>query len=258
MFEQALMDTAIPAARKRNALLGVMTQATLLTAAVMIPMMFPEMLPMARLREGLTAPPPPLPPRHIETQIVSVQRASATPLRPNVFTEPTSMPPVAQAIEDPPPAMTAQASGPGDGVVGAVGIGDGTSSSHLLRDIVSSAERARPVAPPPVAVAAPPKPTAEPKAPLRVSSGVQEAMLIRRIVPEYPPMAKTMRVQGTVQLVGHISSDGRIRELKVLSGHPLLVKAALEAVSQWVYRPTMLNGEPVEVIAPITVTFTLR
>ena len=76
--------------------------------------------------------------------------------------------------------------------------------------------------------------------------------------PVYPPLARAARISGAVELTGVIATDGRIRELRVVSGHPLLAKAALEAVRQWVYEPTVLNGEPVEVIAPITVHFQLN
>ena len=105
---------------------------------------------------------------------------------------------------------------------------------------------------------APAKAKAADTAPMKVSSGIQEAKLLRRIVPIYPQMAIIARIQGTVHLVGVISKEGTIRELQVIDGSPLLVKAALDAVRQWVYKPTLLSGEPVEVIAPITVTFTLN
>jgi len=108
--------------------------------------------------------------------------------------------------------------------------------------------------PKPLAAAEPAQP---PAAPIRVSQGVLAAKLIRKIVPVYPPLARQARIQGTVRLVGPVDRDGTIQQLRVLSGHPLLVEAALAAVRQWVYRPTLLNGEPVQVLAPIDVTFTL-
>jgi protein TonB len=93
---------------------------------------------------------------------------------------------------------------------------------------------------------------------MRVSGPVQEAKLLRKIIPVYPQLAIAARVQGTVHLVGVIAKDGTLRDLQVIDGSPLLIKASLDAVKQWVYRPTFLGGEPVEVIAPITVTFTLN
>ena len=95
-------------------------------------------------------------------------------------------------------------------------------------------------------------------APVPISSGVQEAKLIRRVTPVYPPQAIRMRVSGSVHLAAIIGADGRIRELQVLGGHPFLVQAAVNAVREWVYMPTMLNGAPVEVMTDITVTFYLK
>jgi protein TonB len=93
--------------------------------------------------------------------------------------------------------------------------------------------------------------------PVVVGGDVQSAKLLRQIVPPYPPPARQLRISGTVHLLGIIAKDGTIQRLQVLSGHPLLRQAALDAVSQWVYRPTVLNGQPVEVEAPIDVIFTL-
>ncbi len=95
-------------------------------------------------------------------------------------------------------------------------------------------------------------------APIRVSIGVQEAMLIHRVTPVYPPPAIKLHISGVVHLAAIIGADGRIRELQVLGGHPYLVQAAVNAVREWVYRPTMLSGAPVEVMTEITVTFSLR
>jgi protein TonB len=100
-------------------------------------------------------------------------------------------------------------------------------------------------------------PTAPPSGPVRVSLGVQMAKLVRKVIPGYPPLAKTARVSGVVHLLGVIAKDGTIQNLQLISGHPLLARAAIEAVSQWIYLPTLLNGQPVEVIAPIDVNFTL-
>ena len=93
---------------------------------------------------------------------------------------------------------------------------------------------------------------------VKLGGNVLEAKLVRRILPEYPRLARDMRISGTVKLVGIVSRDGTVRELKVLEGHPLLVKSAVAAVMQWLYTPTLLNGGPVDVIAPIDVHFTLR
>ena len=90
-----------------------------------------------------------------------------------------------------------------------------------------------------------------------VGGDVQAAKLVKKIVPQYPPLARAARVSGTVHLLGIISKDGTIEQLQVVSGNPLLIEAAVNAVRQWIYRPTLLNGVAVEVIAPIDVIFTL-
>ena len=83
------------------------------------------------------------------------------------------------------------------------------------------------------------------------------AMVVRKVIPIYPAIARTAGISGVVRLIGTIGKDGRIENLQVVSGHPMLARAALEAVQQWIYKPTLLNGMPVEVIAPIEVNFTL-
>jgi protein TonB len=104
---------------------------------------------------------------------------------------------------------------------------------------------------------APASDVAKPEAPVLVGGAVQAAKLLKQVVPMYPQPARQLRISGTVHLLGIIAKDGTIQRLQALSGHPLLRQAAIEAVSQWVYRPTVLNGQPVEVEAPIDVIFTL-
>lgn len=83
------------------------------------------------------------------------------------------------------------------------------------------------------------------------------AKLLKKVIPAYPALAKGARVSGVVRLLGVIAKDGTIQNLQLISGHPLLAHAAMEAVSQWIFQPTLLNGQPVEVVAPIDVNFTL-
>ncbi|HVO99819.1 MAG TPA: M56 family metallopeptidase [Bryobacteraceae bacterium] len=92
---------------------------------------------------------------------------------------------------------------------------------------------------------------------IRVGGNVQAINLIKKVTPTYPPEAKLARIQGTVRFTATIGKDGAIIDLEVVSGHPLLVESAKEAVSQWVYKPTLLNGNPVEVITQIDVNYTL-
>jgi protein TonB len=110
-------------------------------------------------------------------------------------------------------------------------------------------------APPPP----PPKPSERPQTPqrIRVGGAVEAANIIRAPRPVYPQLAKQARIQGTVRFTAIIGKDGTVQNLELVSGHPLLVSAAQEAVKQWVYKPTTLNGEPVEVITQIDVNFTL-
>jgi TonB family protein len=107
------------------------------------------------------------------------------------------------------------------------------------------------IAPPP-----PPKPVK--RDPIRVGGNVQESKLIRKVEPVYPELAKRARVQGSVILVVTVDEEGNVADIKVTKGHPLLDEAAKSAVSQWKYSPTLLNGEPVPVIATVTVIFNLK
>jgi protein TonB len=120
-------------------------------------------------------------------------------------------------------------------------------------EIAEGGKSQSPVEPPRIAQPAQPE-----KRVVRLSEPVIEAQLISRVEPQYPPLAIQTRTEGTVRLHAIISREGRITSLDVLSGHPFLVKAALDAVRQWRYRPTMLNGEPVEVETFITVIFRLH
>jgi protein TonB len=92
---------------------------------------------------------------------------------------------------------------------------------------------------------------------IRVGGNVQSANLVTKVTPAYPPEAKEARIQGTVRFDAVIGKDGAIQSLTLVSGHPLLVPAATDAVKQWVYKPTLLNGQPTEVQTQIDVNFTL-
>jgi periplasmic protein TonB len=111
------------------------------------------------------------------------------------------------------------------------------------------------VQPPPAQVVK--APPAAPAAPIRVGTGVQTAKLIFGPRPAYPPLARAARIQGTVRIQAVIGRDGAIKNLELIGGPPLLLAVAMEAVRQWRYKPTLLNGEPVEVITVIDVNFTL-
>jgi TonB family protein len=97
------------------------------------------------------------------------------------------------------------------------------------------------------------------KLPQRVhsSQGVTEGLLVRSVAPEYPTLTRMAKVQGSVVMSAVIGTDGKIKDLKVQSGHPMLAQAALDAVKQWEYKPYLLDGVPVEVDSQITVNFQL-
>jgi protein TonB len=142
------------------------------------------------------------------------------------------------------------------GVVGGVpgGVPGGTPGG-VIGGIIGAAAAAAPPPPPPAVKEAP-----KPVTPKRITVGgnVQQAMLISQPKPIYPPLAKQARISGTVRFTAIIGRDGTIQNLQLISGHPLLVQSATEAVKQWRYKPTLLNGEPVEVVTQIDVNFTLN
>jgi protein TonB len=131
-------------------------------------------------------------------------------------------------------------------------------------------EESTPQIPNPLAVASPNDknlsglissvPAALPKpsmATLKISQGVSQGLLIKRVQPRYPQNALSMRVQGAVQMEATINKEGNISNLKVISGDAVLARAATDAVRQWRYKPYFLNGEPVEIQTQITVNFRL-
>ena len=103
-----------------------------------------------------------------------------------------------------------------------------------------------------------PPPT--PGIPKRITVGgeVEAAMLLEQQPPEYPMLARQARIRGSVMLKAVIGTDGKVKDLTAISGHPFLVQAAMEAVRKWVYRPTILDGVPVEVNTKIEVKFGLK
>jgi len=139
----------------------------------------------------------------------------------------------------------------GGGVIGGVPGGVPGGAGGVIGGIIGS-----------VPTAAPPPPTVKEVKPttpqrIRVGGNVQAANLIKKVTPPYPALAKQARIQGVVRFTAIIGKDGTIQNLQLVSGHPLLVPSATEAVKQWLYKPTLLNNEPVEVITQIEVNFTL-
>ena len=103
-----------------------------------------------------------------------------------------------------------------------------------------------------------PPPPPPPAAPVRVGGNIKPPRKIRDVPPQYPPIAQSARVQGIVIIEATIGPNGKVQEARVLRSIPLLDNAALDAVKQWEYTPTLLNGVPVPVIMTVTVNFTLQ
>jgi protein TonB len=222
-------------------------EVLLVGAMALVPLIYTEALPKAVWTEVLRDPsPPPPPPSSVGTQ--ASRRATRGVSSDEILKAPPSIPPtIAQIHDEPlPPAQFPST------FIGAQGaIYDGQSDAGLdpvLRNILRNAT---PQAPPPQTS------TAAPPVRIRVGGIVSAARLIYQPKPEYPEVAKMTRTEGAVEFEAVIGKDGTIEELKVLRGHPLLVKAALDAVQRWRYQPTLLNGEPIEVVTEITVNFKL-
>jgi len=207
---------------------------------VLMPLIFTEALPKQQLMTFLVAPPPPPPPPPPAAAPVKVVKQIQTDIVNGALRTPTKIPQKIQMIkeEEAPPAMAST------GVVGGVPGGiPGGQMGGVIGGIISST----PVAVPKVAT---------PQR-IRVSQGVSQGLLVRRVQPNYPPLARQARIQGTVVLHAVISKDGSIENLTLVSGHPMLAPAAIDAVKQWKYKPYLLNGEPVEVDTEVQVNFTL-
>jgi protein TonB len=243
MFEQSMLLEDAAGKRARALAVSLTMQAGIVGALVLLPLVYSDRLPNIQPWISIAAPVPhPLPEPEPQKAAAHVSsRASILTRRPFPF-----------PISDPQPLDLHPTTIPADdlpfdpGLAGA-SFGLPIGSGELLPRII--AEPPKVLKPAPIV-----KPAEVPHA---VGGDVQAAKLTRKILPVYPPLARQARVSGTVHLVGVIAKDGTIQQLQVVSGNPLLVQAALAAVRQWVYRPTLLNGEAVEVIAPIDVIFTL-
>ena len=258
MFEQAVFSRGPAGKRLWTTGLGMTGEAIALVLAVLVPMVSPEVLPRQALAAWLYQPPPVPPGPPPAAARVQPARTVVRPYRPladGPLRAPAAVPRnIPILLPDEPPADTRAS------VVG--GLGDGRAGGvpgGLLPSILSQVAEPVPYVRPAETHAAAAANIA-PAKPIRLVLGgvVDPARIIHRPMPQYPPLAKTARIEGEVRLMGVIGVDGRMRELTVLSGHPLLVNAALDAVRQWIYKPTYLNGSPVEVQAPIIVTFHLN
>jgi protein TonB len=212
-----------------------------------VPLMFTEELPRAQLLTLLVAPPPPPPPPPpAAAQVQRVVRQIETDMLNNgTLRTPSKIPQKVQMIkeEEAPPPMPASG-----GVVGGVPGGiPGGQMGGVIGSVISATS----------SLAAVPKFVPAIPQRIRISAGVTKGLLIHRVEPTYPTLARSARVQGDVVLSAVIDTNGQIQNLQLVSGHPMLVPAAISAVKQWRYKPYLLNGQPVEVETTITVIFTL-
>ena len=243
MFEDSLIESGgkLKTKRGRTSTVAFLLEVMIIGVMVLIPLIFTEALPKGQMMFLLVAPPPPPPPPPPAAAPVHIQKQIQTDIVNGELRTPTKIPKkVLENLkeDEAPPQMAVT------GVVGGVPGGvPGGSMGGVIGSVLSST----PVAVPKIAT-----PTR-----VRVSSGVSTGLLIRKVPPTYPPLARQARIQGVVILQAQISKEGNIQNLQLISGHPMLAPAAIEAVKQWKYKPYLLNGEPVEVDTQVQVNFTL-
>jgi periplasmic protein TonB len=241
MFEDSLFDSG-GALRKRKTwpkLVSFVIEVGAIGLLVLAPLIYTQGLPKQQMVDILRMPSPPAgrPPAEAVHEQPRASRDHRE-LDDKVLREPSRIPLNTQMVRDepssggPPSLDRLVEGGTSDGVPNAV-------ITEIARSV-----------PPTVVKPAPPQK-------LRVSSGVAAGMLVYQLKPIYPRLAMQARIQGTVVLQAVIGKDGIVHDLHVVSGHPMLVPAAIEAVKQWRYRPYLLNNEPVEVDTQINVNFTL-
>jgi len=248
MFSDSLLEFGPQRKRKAFATTtSFIFNCVALGVLLIMPLVFTEDLPKAQLLTFLVAPPPPPPPPPPAAEQVQrvVKQIQTDLLSTGQLRTPTKIPQKVQMIkeEEAPPPMPATG-----GVVGGVPGGiPGGQLGGVIGGIVNSTSNLASV------------PKFVPVVPqrVRISQGVTKGLLIHRVEPTYPALAKQARVQGEVVLSAIINVNGEIQNLQLVSGHPMLVPEAIAAVRQWRYKPYLLNGQPVEVETTITVIFSL-
>jgi protein TonB len=240
MFDDLVLSGAKKPQSRWTLFFSTLLQLTILGIMILIPLIYTEALPKAMLATMLVAPPPPPPPPPPPQvqQVVQVKRIARI-INQGKMLAPTVIPKDIKMIKEEELPPDTGFVGVAGGVPGGI---PGGSAGGVFGGMLGGSS--------------PPPPKVTPK---RVSVGgqVQSAKLVNQVRPIYPPLAKQARISGTVRLHAIISKDGSVQQLEMISGHPLLVQSALDAVRQWRYQPTLLNGEPVEVETFIEVVFTL-
>ena len=221
--------------------IALIVEALIVLAIIITPLIFFSVLPDSELLTFLIAPPPPPSDRAPVVQ-------QTTQVASEGFVAPTAIP-----TEIPPPSLD-------DGPMVATNIAVNTGIATAVRGADTGIGTLVPIITAPTTTAAPPPPPPKKPtvAPTRIGGDVLSARLLRQVNPTYPPMARTARVQGVVVLEVQVDEDGDVTEVVIKSGPALLQKAAADAVKQWKYSPTMLNGEPIPVLAEVRVTFNLN
>jgi periplasmic protein TonB len=242
MFADSLLDTpwADRSRRGWTTLTSFALQAVAAGVLLLLPLLYTQGLPQLQLISALVAPtPPPAPPAPGPARNA---RANTSDLSSQgQMIAPRFVPREILHVDElsaPPPVDLGGMSVPG-------GTGNSMARNGVLDSIGRELSAIVPL-PPPTPSTHPPR-----------VSRMMEGNLIYRVQPQYPPLARQARVQGVVVLHATISREGKIENLQVVSGHPLLVQSAINAVLQWRYRPYFLNNEPVEVETQVTVNFTL-
>jgi protein TonB len=241
MFADSVLDSrwADRSRRGWTTLASFTAQAVAAGVLFLLPLFYTQVLPQFQLVSRLVAPsPPPAPPAPEAARNARANRSNLSP--DGRVMAPLSVPREIASVDEPsaPPAVDVS----GLGVIGSTGTSPGRNG---VLDSIGSGFNT--IVPPPST------PSVHPP---RVSR-VMEGNLIYRVQPQYPPLARQARIQGMVVLRAMISREGKIENLQVITGHPMLVKSAMDAVLQWRYRPYYLNNEPVEVETQVTVNFTL-
>jgi protein TonB len=243
VFERSLLDSSPP---RRTMPLAYLVESALLGVLVLAPLINTRALTLSELRNTWTLfiPPPPPGPPPGQRRAAPPNAARHTPASGKLHAPPLIPDRIVKYVDEPAPPPQPDIGVRGGLIFGLAGRGD-----PVMHDIL-----ARTTFPPPPSHA-----TTKAREPIRVRRGGQviAAKAIYHPAPDYPQLAQRTHVQGIVRLEAVIATDGTIQGLRALSGHPLLIGAAMEAVSRWRYQPTLLNGEPVEVVTEIDVTFKL-
>jgi periplasmic protein TonB len=242
MFEDMVVSSARPTKTNKpwTVVISMIFQTLFLGILILIPLIYTEALPKTMMATLLVAPPPPPPPPPppAATPVVKV-KPQVHLMDAGKLVAPKVIPKEVKIIkEEAEPDMGAATGGVPGGVAGG-------SLGGTIGGVIGGMGGAPP----------PPKPAQQR---IRQGGSVQAALLVNKVQPVYPPLARQTRIAGTVRLHAIISKSGSVESLEVISGHPLLVRAAMDAVQQWRYKPTLLNGEPVEVDTTIDVIFSLN